>query len=367
MDHTPCSKGTRRAVYDNARRCKRVITKKCKENPDKKKWCDAAKEGISRLRKKQLCTYVLKNPQYRAEGHVLQKNFAAEPRKNLGKTVQQQFFTPMEVNWSQIEHGGIKDVQRILYLAKYSGPKTVIYTQRGDSKVVWTNYDEADEIYMDDFTLTIPDEFDSFLRSAKRRGVERVFLYMRLYAKLPEGKKDTSIHANFLFLDLQHKLMHRYEPSGFSMYDVFDMDELDVELKKFAARKGLKYIPPWDSCPSQLLAKVAAVQRMAGLAKKEETDPGGFCKVWATFMLEQKLRHPEMEFNELHKYFTKLFLDQNIDMTHFARMYIQRVNQWGDNILKEHGWKGEDREEYLDEHWTSLMKLAVQGNLPLLV
>jgi hypothetical protein len=364
LEQSPCSKGTRRAVYDNARRCKEAITLKCKRRPDKKTWCEASKEGISRLRKKQLCTYILKNPAYRAEGHVLEKNFVAEPRRNFGATIQKPFFTPMTVNWSKLERGTIQDAQRMIYLARYSGPKTVVYSQKGDSKVHWTNFDEDAEEFYDRFQLTWPDQFESFLRKAKRRGIEQIYLYVRLFARLENRpEKDTSRHANFLFFDLKNKLLYRYEPSGFSMYDVFLMDSMDIQLKAFAARKGLKYVPPWDSCPTQLLAKVAQAQRQAGLAKREATDPGGFCKVWSTFVMEQKLRHPEMDFNEIHRYFTKLFLEQNIDITHFARMYIQRINQWGDNILAMHGYDEDDemdKDEYLEEHFESLMEMAMQ-------
>jgi hypothetical protein len=49
-------------------------------------------------------------------------------------------------------------------------------------------------------------------------------------------------------------------------------------------------------------------------------------------------------------------------MTYFARKYIDRVNQYGNQILKAHGMKkGDDPEEYLEENWKSLLK-ATQKN-----
>lgn len=71
-----------------------------------------------------------------------------------------------------------------------------------------------------------------------------------------------------------------------------------------------------------------------------------------------------MGMNDLQKYLIKLFLDNHIDMTHFARTYIQRVNQFGNDILREHGMKeGADPDAYLDKHWKVLMEKAVSAKI----
>jgi hypothetical protein len=363
LEHKPCRSATRKLVYDNARICKRVVTKKCKEDPTKKKPCDISKRGISRLRKKELCSYIVSNPSFRSTGHVIAKDFEGkELKQNLSKSVQRQFFTPMTVNMRREDNSTIDDAARILYLAKYSGGqsgnKTIVYAEKGDHKAYWRHYDENEDVQLPEWELVFPDEFERYVRAARRRGIQNIFLNMRMFKKDPAPPYETSIHANFLMLDMKNNLMYRYEPSGYGLYDVFDMDELDRVLTTWARKRNLKYIAPWDSCPTQLFAKVAAAQRVAGLAKREEMDPGGFCKVWSTFMLEQKLRNPEVDMETLQKQLVKLFLDNEIDMTHFGRTYIQRVNQFGLKIMKEQGLKEEDPADFLETHWKKLLEAA---------
>lgn len=356
LEHSPCRSAYRHNVYDNARRCKRVTLKRCKGDPTKKKMCEASRKSICRLRKSELCQYIVGNPAYRSDGHIFKKHYekAGTLKKNLTRTIQREFFTPMDLSEEKAETR-LKDAHRTLYLAKYSGTGTAIYEQKEGSKVYWTNYDEEEDIPLEGWRLTFPTEFESYVRSARRIGIKRIFLYMRMFKHLDTS--DDSKHANFLVLDIQNGIIYRYEPSGYGdLYNVFEMEYLDRKLAEWGRKRGMKYVPPWDSCPAQLFAKVAALQRQAGRA---EPAGFGFCKVWATFMLEQMLRHPEMEVNDLQKHLLKIFKDNNVDMTEFGHTYIQRVNQYGNRIMQEHGMKaGADAEEYLEKHWKALMTKA---------
>lgn len=359
LDHSPCGSAYRYQVYDNARRCKRVTLKRCKDDPTKKKMCEASRKALSRLRKPDLCQYIVGNPAYHSEGHIFKKHYnkAGTLKKNVTRTIQREFFTPMDLSAEKAETR-LKDAQRTLYLAKYSGPGTDIYEQKGGSKVYWTNYDEAEDIPLEGWRLTFPTEFERYVRVARRKGINRIFVNMRLFKRI-DDTDDDSKHANFLVLDMRNNVIYRYEPSGYGdLYDVFKMDHLDRKLAEWGRKRGMKYVPPWDSCPTQLFGKVAALQRMAGRAQPAGF---GFCKVWATFMLEQMLRHPEMEVNDLQKHLLKIFKDNNIDMTEFGHSYIQRVNQYGNRILREHGMKaGANPDEYLEKHWNPLMTKATK-------
>jgi hypothetical protein len=359
MEHHPCSKTLRRHVYDNAKKCKQITVKRCKTDPTKKKACDYAKRGISRLRKRELCSYIVGSPVFRSEGYMLPKNLKnVEIGRNLPRTIEQQLFTPKQINIQEREKGSIGDAQRTLYLAQFSGKDTVVYEQKGGSKAYWTNYDEDEEEYLDDWRLTFPSHFDRFVQSAKRKSIKHIFVYLRLHQQQEEDPEKQSTHSNFLLVDLEHGLMYRYEPSGYGkIYDIFDMNELDDSLSRWARNHRLKYIPPWDSCPSQVIGKVATRQKKLVKAEKKESDPGGFCKIWATFMLEQKLKHPEMDMNTLQTHLLQVFKDNKVDMLHFGRKYIERVNQYGNARLKEHGMKkDDDPDEYLEKHWTKLIQ-----------
>lgn len=359
MEHHPCSKTSRKLVYENARKCKMITIKKCKADPKKKKTCKTARKGISRLRKRELCSYIVGSPAYRTEGELKKKNFKnVELRSNLSNRLEREFFSAKKIEIKNRKKGSIGDAQRTLYLAQFSGKDTLIYEEKGGSKAYWTNYDEDEDEYLDDWRLTFPTHFEEVVRQARRRGIKRIFINMRLHEQEEENPEDPSTHSNFLLLDLTHSLLYRYEPSGYGkVYEIYNMNKLDSELTKWARKHRLSYIPPWDSCPSQLLGKVATIQRQAGKAKKEEADPGGFCKVWATFMLEQKLRHPEMDMDTIQRNILQLFKDNKVDMLQFARKYIERINQYGNEILQADGRKEEeDADEYLEKHWTSLMK-----------
>lgn len=362
LEHSPCRSAYLHQVYDNARTCRQVTRKRCKADPTKKQMCTASKRGISRMKKKDLCLYIVGNPAFRSDDHVFKKQFEDAPtlKKELSETIQRELFTPMKVDMEGRKKGtSIGDAERALYLAKYSSKNTVIYTDKEGSKAYWTNYDEYNEEPLPDWRLSFPPGFERFVRAARRNGVEQIFLNMRLFMRIEDKPEEDSKHANFLLLDMARNLMYRYEPSSYGLYTIFNMDELDTVLTKWAKKHNLEYIPPWDSCPRQLFAKVAGLQRLAGKAGKQSDDPGGFCKVWATFMMEQKLRHPDMDMNDLQRYLVKLFIDNNIDISHFGRIYIERVNQFGNRILKAHGMKDtDDPSEYMESHWNALMKQA---------
>lgn len=365
MEYIPCGSATRKNVYINARKCKQITRKRCKEEPTKKKICETAKDPIYKLTKKELCSYIVKSPVFTSKNHIKKKHFeeAGTLRKDFTRTVVEPFFTPVKTTYEYDEVGTIKDWAMFLYLAKYARGSMTLYTQKGMNKLYWTNWDERVDPEMEnpdleDFHLFWPSEFDSFVRGARRRGIENIFVGMRLFKNIKEeGNKDASKHANFLRIDLKHRKMYRYEPSGYGLIDVFDMDALDRELTEWARKRRITYIPPWDSCPTQLFGKVAALQRMAGRAARQQGDPGGFCKVWSTFMMEQAMRHPDTDLLSLQKDLTKTFLDTKIDMTAFGRMYIQRVNGVAYDILRKHGMKANgDPEEYFETHMKSIFK-----------
>lgn len=364
LEHSPCRSTTRKLIYDNARRCKQAVTRRCAANPAKKKPCDVAKRGISRLRKGELCTYIVGNPAYRAADHVIAKDFRGkELKRDIPKSLEGQFFTPRTLEQARVG-SSILDAARILYMARYSGGATRVYAEKGDYKAYWRHYDEEAEVQLPDWELKLPGGFERYVRAARRRGIHHIFLVMRLFRKDEEPPHKPHKHSNFLMLDMQNNLMYRYEPSSIGMYDVFDTDELDHVLAAWARKRNLKYVPPWDTCPTQLFAKVAAAQRIAGAAQREELDPDGFCKVWSTFMLEQKLRNPEVDMGTLQKQLVKLFLDNDVDLTAFGRNYIQRVNQFGVQLLRQHGWDEEKMTpmEFLERHWKRLLEAAAPAS-----
>lgn len=355
----PCMSAYRYDVYSKARDCKHRTIKKCKEKPDSKKSCLLSKKGISRHTKRQLCSYILQNPTYHFEGQVYKKKIeeGAALRKNLGATLLQPFFTPYAVKEST--QPKISDASLLMYMARLTQENTAFYTHKSGWKVLWTNWNEEDDEALSDWDLQFPPKFATFLRSAKRNGVQHIFMYMRQFKKFihdDTGVVDISKHANFLHMDFANKRMYRYEPSGYGMYDIFEMEELDVQLGKWAASKGLKYEAPYESCPRQLFSKLALQQRLAGKARLEAGDPGGFCKTWASFMLEQKLRNPDIPIVTVHDKMIKQFLDANIDLNEFARHYTARVNQMGTDILIKHGMKADDNaNEFLEKHWKKIM------------
>ncbi len=313
--------------------------------------------GISRLTKRRLCSYIQTNPTYKYDKKVLKKNWGNAPKSI--KDAVQLFFTPMEIE--EYKGGYINDYARVLYLLKYLKGGIDIYFQKGDvsvSNLLWTNVDpETDEI-APTMKLYMDEDLPTFLRKSKKK--QYVFANLRLFRQHED--KDTSKHANFLLFDMKHKHVYRYEPSGFALYDVFDMDDLDTELQKWGREHKWKYVAPWESCPRQPIGKVAQQQRVAFNMKKAEMDPGGFCMVWSLFMMEQKMRNPTLSFEQVHDQSIEYFKQTKTDMLEFARYFTARVNTTAANILKEHGYTPEKGSpmEYMSKHWNSILKLVTK-------
>jgi hypothetical protein len=368
LPSVPCMKGYRKDIYAAAKLCKTATTRRCKEKPDSKKFCKHTytEKGISRYTKKNLCSYITVNPSYKYKDHVEIKDFKeVELKKNLGKSIVGQFFTPMTLR--PYEGGYINKAYVLAYLSRIISDKVAVYFQKGElsnSVANWDNYKKVEneegemviQFYENDaWLLTMPTELKSYLR--KRSKKRFVFMFMHLGKEIPYQPKDSSSHSNFLVFDTERKIVYRYEPSGYGLYDIFDMDILDDEMRKWCKGIGYKYEEPWESCPRQMFAKVAGIQRLAKDEGFGEKDPGGFCKVWSTFMFEQKMRNPEMSFDDLQGMLLKRFKDNQIDMTEFARNYLTRVNQLGEQILLEKGYNPQKQDpiSFFEKHWKKIM------------
>lgn len=363
----PCLGSLRKTIYDSAKDCKAASFWKCPKRLDKTKknlkkveerFCDKGQMSISRFTKRRLCSYITTNPTFKYEKRALKKNWG-QAADTVGPAVQ-HFFTPMAIN--EYKGGRISDYERILYLLRYMKGNMALFSVKGDiqsSKLLWTNEDPETEERMNESQLYMDDSLVSFLR--KHKSKDFVFANMRLY--MLHEDKDTSVHANFLMFDIKHKLLYRYEPSGIGpLYDVFDMDGLDIALQKWGREHKWKYVAPWESCPRQAIGKVAQEQRQAQQKKIGEKDPGGFCKVWALFMMEQKIRNPHLSFEELHDQTVAYFRETNTSMLEFARHFTARVYTSANSLLLKHGYTVEKGtpEEYLEKHWDALLKLAIQ-------
>jgi hypothetical protein len=363
----PCLGSLRKTIYESSKECKQAAFWKCPKRLDKTKknlkkleerFCEKGEMGISRMTKRRLCSYITTNPAYKYEKKALKKNWGQAPN-TIGPAIQ-HFFTPKPVK--EYQGGHISDAARILYLLRYMKGNLALFTVKGDitsSKLLWSNEDpETDEI-MKQAKLYMDDSLVSFLR--KHRTKDFVFANMRLYMRHED--KTSSVHANFLMFDMKNKLVYRYEPSGIGpLYDVFDMDGLDVALQKWGRDHKWKYMAPWESCPRQAIGKVAQEQRLAQQKEKSEKDPGGFCKVWALFMMEQKMRNPHLSFEQLHDQTVAYFKETNISMYEFGKYFTARVFTAADELLAKHGYTPEKGtpEDYLEKHWVALLKLAIQ-------
>lgn len=342
--------------------CAKNLTKKNRKPGKKTRQCESIKD-ISRLTKHRLCSYIMTHPSQVYEGRVVKKDWLEPPKAEMN-AIMGRFFTPKTVK--EYVGGHIPDYARILYLARYFGAErdAALFTVKGsldNTKVLWSNEEPITEKVMEEPTLQISDDLIPFLKKNEKKRL--VFALLRLYINHDDG--DDSAHSNFLTFDIKHKIMYRYEPSGLGLYDIFSMDALDDALIAWAKQIGFKYEAPWESCPRQMLAKAAAVQRLAfNKEKRPEKDPHGFCKVWSLFMMEQKIRNPEISFDKLHDLVIKHFLSTNVDMTEFARRFSSRVIETANDMLLLHGYKGkqEDREaagKYMEKHWGSIMSLAM--------
>lgn len=182
-------------------------------------------------------------------------------------------------------------------------------------------------IYWDTVTLklTVIDGFEEYLKKCLKNSTKSIIIIpITLFFR--KGS-----HANVIFYYKKTKTIERYDPHGFSDYDI----ELDKELIKYFKKINipLKEInTPILICPSYYNSN-EGLQILQGREKiKSKNMPGGFCSIWTKWFIHLRLEYPNIPSNNLLDKAIEQFESDKTILTYFITGYSNWILN---NVSKE--------------------------------
>jgi ankyrin repeat protein len=144
-------------------------------------------------------------------------------------------------------------------------------------------------------------------------------------------------HANILFYDIDKKTVERFEPNGANVpiglnYNPNLLDKL-IENKFQQIDQDIKYIRPQDYLPEIGFQMYESFEREKC---KRLGDPNGFCGVWCTWWIDQKLKYNNIESSILAKELIKEIKLNNIEFKTIIRNYTKNITTLRDNYFNKY-------------------------------
>jgi ankyrin repeat protein len=156
------------------------------------------------------------------------------------------------------------------------------------------------------------------------------------YIIIPINIEQENSHANIIFWDVEKKLVERFEPNGKNNPLSYNPNLLDTiilnKLKMFDDK--INYLRPVDYLPT------IGVQILEGLEKNKCKigDPNGFCAIWCTWWIYQKLTYQQSSSisskDLIEKIIKKIKLD-NLSFKEIIRNFSSHVTELRDSYLKK--------------------------------
>ena len=180
--------------------------------------------------------------------------------------------------------------------------------------------------------LFYPSYFDSVLQ-------ENIKNYD--YIVIPIGiELSTGAHANIIFIDKKNKTIERFEPNGASSPIGFNYNPelLDTLLKnKFASFfEDYKYYKPSEFLP---LIGFQMLENIESNRCKRIGDPNGFCGVWSTWWVYQRMlniENIEMKVNNIAFELIKFIKLDNLKFKNIIRNFSSKITELRDAYLEKY-------------------------------
>lgn len=168
------------------------------------------------------------------------------------------------------------------------------------------------------------------------------------YIIIPINIEQEKSHANILFWDVEKNLVERFEPNGKNNPIAYNPNLLDTlihnKLKFFVDK--INYFRPSDYLPTigvQILETLESDKCKIG-------DPNGFCAIWCTWWIYQKLTYQKSNSKDLiEKIIRKIKLD-NLSFKEIIRNFSVNVTKLRDSYLKKINL---DINDWTNENFTS--------------
>ncbi len=160
------------------------------------------------------------------------------------------------------------------------------------------------------------------------------------YIVIPIGI-ETSIgaHANILFWDIKNKTVERFEPNGANYpiglnYNPELLDSyIESKLKQFDSE--LVYYPPYKFLPT---ISFQILENLETPKCKKIGDPNGFCGVWCTWWVYQRMlniNNPKLNINNLASELIKFIKLDNNSFKSLIRNFSKKISEIRDVFLKK--------------------------------
>lgn len=180
------------------------------------------------------------------------------------------------------------------------------------------------------------------------------------YIVIPVGiETAVGSHANILFWDIAKKTLERFEPNG-SNYPMglnYNPELLDslIEIKFKQFDNTITYYPPYKFLPPvgfQLLESLETDRC------KKIGDPNGFCGVWCTWWVYQRMMNitnPKLQLSNIAEEMIRYIKFDNMSFKTIIRNFSKKITEIRDGYLKKinidiNDWVvGNYNEEQLDK------------------
>lgn len=160
------------------------------------------------------------------------------------------------------------------------------------------------------------------------------------YIVVPIGI-ETSVgnHANILFWDISNKTIERFEPNGanYPMTMNYNPELLDTILEsKFKEIDNMiTYIPPYKFLPT---IGFQMLENLETKTCKKIGDPNGFCAVWCTWWVYQRMlniNNQDLALDNIAKEFIMNIKFDNISFKSIIRNFSKKITEIRDTYLKK--------------------------------
>jgi hypothetical protein len=173
----------------------------------------------------------------------------------------------------------------------------------------------------------------NFKKCKERKNIRFIFIHLLIHSTIScSDGIDWGSHANVLIYDKKTNTFYRFEPHGCRWQDTnYDAIKLDEELTNFLKTQyKAEYKSPKQCCPQY---GIQIIEQLRG--KKLEGDPGGFCLGWTLWMVEFRLKHPDIPFKDLQYEAIRRLDDDKQDVTKLIRNFSQELVEKRKEIIKQ--------------------------------
>ena len=158
------------------------------------------------------------------------------------------------------------------------------------------------------------------------------------YIVIPIGiEMATGAHANIIFIDTKNKTIERFEPNGGNIPIGFNYNPklLDTILQgKFKDYlEDYTYYPPYKFIP---IIGFQMLENLETNYTKRIGDPNGFCGIWCTWWIYQRMVNINININTIAYELIKYIKYDNLKFKNVVRNFSDKVTKLRDNYLSKY-------------------------------